>query len=120
VHANAAEFEFPSRVDAILATYPHCLLPASGQVIANGATALRPGGRWVVLDLKVPDNAPRWLTRLGIATGGRIGALDEWIVQRPWEAIRVSMRDTLADLSWTELFFGIAYLAAGSAAQDRR
>jgi demethylmenaquinone methyltransferase/2-methoxy-6-polyprenyl-1,4-benzoquinol methylase len=68
----------------------------------------------VVLDLKVPDNLPRWLTRLGIATVGRSGSLEEWIVRRPWEAIRLAMQDTLADLSWTELFFGIAYIAAGS------
>ena len=114
VKADAAEFEFPTGVDAILATYPHALLPESGQVIAHGAAALSPGGRWVVLDLKVPDNMPRWLAQLGIATVGRSGSLEEWIVRRPWEAIRVAMQDTLADLSWTELFFGIAYLAVGT------
>jgi demethylmenaquinone methyltransferase/2-methoxy-6-polyprenyl-1,4-benzoquinol methylase len=114
VQADAAEFEFPPRVNAILATYAHSLLPASGQVIAHGAAALSAGGRWVVLDLKIPDNTARWLTQLGIATVGRSGSLEEWIVRRPWEAIRVAMQDTLADLSWTELFFGIAYLAAGS------
>jgi demethylmenaquinone methyltransferase/2-methoxy-6-polyprenyl-1,4-benzoquinol methylase len=114
VQADAAEFEFPSGVDAILATYPHALLPRSGQVIANGAAALSPGGRWVVLDLKVPDNMPRWLTRLGIATLGRASSLEEWIVRRPWEAIRVAMQDSLTDTSWTELFFGIAYIAVGS------
>jgi hypothetical protein len=35
-------------------------------------------------------------------------------VRRPWEEIRVAMQDTLADLSWTDLLFGTAYLAAGS------
>ena len=45
---------------------------------------------------------------------GRFTSLEEWIVRRPWEEIRVAMEDTLTDLSWTELFFGIAYLAAGS------
>jgi ubiquinone/menaquinone biosynthesis C-methylase UbiE len=114
VQADAAEFEFPTGVDAILATYAHALLPESGQVIAHGAAALSAGGRWVVLDLKVPDNMPRWLAQLGIATLGRSGSLEEWIVRRPWEAIRVAMHDTLADLSWTELFFGIAYLAVGT------
>jgi demethylmenaquinone methyltransferase/2-methoxy-6-polyprenyl-1,4-benzoquinol methylase len=114
VQADAAEFEFPTGVDAILATYPHALLPKSGQVIAHGAEALSAGGRWVVLDLKIPDNTPRWLTQLGIATVGRSTSLDEWILRRPWEAIRSAMGDTLADFSWTELFFGIAYLAAGS------
>jgi ubiquinone/menaquinone biosynthesis C-methylase UbiE len=114
VQADAAEFEFPTAVDAILATYPHALLPEPSRVIAHGAAALSAGGRWVVLDLKVPDNMPRRLAQLGIATVGRSGSLDEWIVRRPWEAIRVAMQTTLADLSWTELFFGIAYLAVAS------
>lgn len=114
VQADAAEFEFPTGIDAILATYPHALLPESRQVIANGAAALRAGGRWAVLDLKVPDNMPRWLAQLGIATVGRSGSLEEWIVHRPWEAIRVAMQETLIDVSWTELFFGIAYLAVGT------
>jgi ubiquinone/menaquinone biosynthesis C-methylase UbiE len=116
VRADAAEFEFPHEVDAILATYPHALLPKAGQVIGRGAAALAPGGRWVVVDLKVPDNLPRWLARLAIATVGRSNALEEWMVRRPWEAVRVAMKDTLADLSWTELCFGIAYLAVGSRA----
>jgi len=114
VQADGAEFEFPTGVDAILATYPHALLPESGKVIAHGAAALCAGGHWVVLDLKVPDNTPRWLAQLGVATVGRSGSLDEWIVRRPWEAIRVAMQNTLADLSWIELFFGIAYLAVGT------
>jgi len=114
VQADVAEFEFPTGVDAILATYAHSLLPECREVIARGATALSAGGRWVVLDLKVPDNMPGWLAKLGIATVGRFGSLDEWIVRRPWEQIRVAMQDTLTDLSWTDLLFGTAYLAAGS------
>ena len=108
VQADAAGFEFPTEVDAILATYAHSLLPEPGQVIAHGAASLSAGVRWVVLDLKIPESAPGWIARSG--------ALEEWRARRPWEAIRVAMQDTLADLSWTELFFGIAYLAAGSAA----
>jgi demethylmenaquinone methyltransferase/2-methoxy-6-polyprenyl-1,4-benzoquinol methylase len=113
VQADVAEFEFPIGVDAILATYAHSLLPESRQVIAHGAAALSPGGRWVVLDLKVPDDPPRWLA-LGIAIARRFGAMDEWIVRRPWEEIRVAMEATLADLSWTDLLFGTAFIAAGS------
>ena len=114
VQADAADFAFPTEVDAILSTYALSQVPECAEVIAHGAAALSAGGRWVVLDLKIPDNTPRWLTRLGIATVGRSGSLEEWIVRRPWEAIRIAMQDTLADLSWTELFFGTAFLAAGS------
>ena len=114
VQAEAAEFEFPPGTDAILATYAHSLLPEPRQVIARGAAALAAGGRWVVLDVKIPGTTPRWLTRLGIATVGRSASLEEWTTRRPWEAIRVAMEDTLADPSWTELFFGIAFLASGT------
>jgi demethylmenaquinone methyltransferase/2-methoxy-6-polyprenyl-1,4-benzoquinol methylase len=120
VQADAAEFDFPTEVDAILSTYALSHLPECGDVIADGAAALSRGGRWVVLDLKVPDNPPRWLAQLGIALARPFGSIDEWIVRRPWEAIRVAMQDRLADPSWTELFFGTAFLAAGSGGSDSR
>jgi demethylmenaquinone methyltransferase/2-methoxy-6-polyprenyl-1,4-benzoquinol methylase len=116
VLADAADFGFPSGVDGILSTYALSQVPECADVIAHGAAVLPAGGRWVVLDLKIPDNTPRWLTQLGIATAGRSGALEEWIARRPWEAIRAAMRQELVDLSWTELCFGTAFLAAGSRA----
>jgi demethylmenaquinone methyltransferase/2-methoxy-6-polyprenyl-1,4-benzoquinol methylase len=114
VQADAAQFAFPAEVDGILSTYALSHVPECGDVIAHGAAALSPGGRWVVLDLKVPDNAPRLLAQLGIALGRPFGSIDAWIARRPWEAIRTAMQDGLADPSWTELFFGTAFLAAGS------
>jgi demethylmenaquinone methyltransferase/2-methoxy-6-polyprenyl-1,4-benzoquinol methylase len=114
VLADAADFAFPSEVDAILSTYALSQVPECAEVIAHGAAALCASGRWVVLDLKIPDNTPRWLTQLGIGTAGRFASLEGWIMRRPWEAIRTAMQDELADLSWTELCFGTAFLAAGS------
>jgi ubiquinone/menaquinone biosynthesis C-methylase UbiE len=114
VQADAADFDFPTEIDAILSTYALSHVPECEQVIAHGAAALCGGGRWVVLDLKVPDPVPRWLARLGTATVRPFASIDEWIGRRPWEALRAVMQEELADLSWTELFFGTAYLAVGS------
>jgi demethylmenaquinone methyltransferase/2-methoxy-6-polyprenyl-1,4-benzoquinol methylase len=114
VQADAAEFDFPTEVGAILSTYALSHVPDCGDVIAHGAAALSRGGHWVVLDLKAPDNVPRWLAQLGIAVGRRFGSIDEWARRRPWEAVHAAMQDELADLSWTELCFGTAFLAAGS------
>jgi ubiquinone/menaquinone biosynthesis C-methylase UbiE len=119
VQADAAEFDFPTEVDAILSTYALSHVPESGDVIAHGAAALSPGGRWVVLDLKLPDNAPRWLAQLGIALGRPFGSIEEWIARRPWEAIRAAVQNGLTDPSWTELFFGTAFLAVGSRGSRR-
>src|SRR5215471_9533999 len=68
VLADAAAFDFPSEVDAILSTYALSQVPECAKVIAHGAAALSAGGRWAVLDLKMPDHTPRWLTQLGTAT----------------------------------------------------
>src|SRR5262249_6574056 len=114
VHADAADFGFPTGVDAILSTYALTQVPECAEVIAHGAAALSGGGRWVVLDLKIPDNAPGWLAQVGTAIVRPFASVDEWIMRRPWEAIRSAMQEGLADPSWTELFFGTAFLAAGS------
>jgi ubiquinone/menaquinone biosynthesis C-methylase UbiE len=114
VQADAAGFDFPAEVNAILSTYALTQVPECAEVIARGSAALHPGGRWVVLDLKIPDNTPGWLTQFGTAIVRPFAAIDQWKMRRPWEAIRVAMQEELADPGWTELFFGTAFLAAGS------
>jgi ubiquinone/menaquinone biosynthesis C-methylase UbiE len=117
VQANAADYAFPAELDAILSTYALSHVPECGAVIARGAEALAPGGRWVVLDLKAPDNLPRLLAQLGLALGRRDGgSIDEWHARRPWEELRGAMQDVPGDLSWSELCFGTAFLAVGSPA----
>jgi ubiquinone/menaquinone biosynthesis C-methylase UbiE len=113
VQADAVEFEFPTEVDAILSTYALTQVPDCAAVIAHGAAALTGGGRWVVLDLKVPANVPRRLAKFGTAVVRHFASIDEWIMRQPWEAIRLAMQEELADSSWTELLFGTAFLAAG-------
>ena len=120
VQADAADFDFPTEVDAILSTYALSQVPECAEVIGHGAAAVSAGGRWVVLDLKVPDNTPAWLAQIGTAIARPFAAIDEWIVRRPWDAIRAAMEEELTDLSWTELCFGTAFLAAGSRGPTRR
>jgi demethylmenaquinone methyltransferase/2-methoxy-6-polyprenyl-1,4-benzoquinol methylase len=115
IQADAVEFEFPDRVDAILSTYALSQVPQCGEVIAHGAAALSEGGRCAVLDLKVPDRTPRWMSRVGTSVVGQFASIDEWVMRRPWHAIRAAMQEELVDVSWTELCFGSAFLAAGSA-----
>jgi ubiquinone/menaquinone biosynthesis C-methylase UbiE len=114
VQADADAYAFPAGLDAILSTYAISHLPDCGGVIARGAEALARDGRWVVLDLKAPDNAPRLLARLGTAIGRPFGSIDEWLARRPWEEVRTAMQGALGDPLWSELCFGTAFLATGS------
>ena len=114
VQADAAEFNFPTGTDAILSTYALSQVPDCSAVIAHGAAALSGGGRWVVLDVKAPDNTPAWLAQFGTAVVRPFAAIDQWMMRRPWETIRAAMHEELVDLSWTELLFGTAFLGAGT------
>ncbi len=116
VQADAAGFDFPAGVDAILSTYALSQVPGCAEVIAHGAAALSGGGRWAVLDLKVPDSTPGWLAQPVTAMVRHFASIDEWIMRRPWQVIRAAMQEELAEFSWSELFFGTAFLAAGSGA----
>jgi ubiquinone/menaquinone biosynthesis C-methylase UbiE len=118
VQSDAFAFDFPAEVDAILSTYAMTQVPECAEVIAHGAKALSGGGRWAVLDLKVPGHTPQWMARLGTAIVRPFASIDEWTMRRPWETIRAAMEEELADFSWTELSFGTAFLAAGSRSQS--
>lgn len=113
VNAAAADFEFPGDVGGIIATYAHCLQPDPQRVVARGAAALASGGRLVVLDLKLPDHTPEWLIQRAPSAVTRSAALRDWAVRRPWEQVRCAIENGLCEASWTELFFGTAYLAIG-------
>ena len=114
VQADARDFQFPARVDAILSTFALSLVPACEGVIYDGCAALSPGGRWVVLDSKPPDGAPRWLERGWLESVRPFAVTEELLTTRPWDAIRTAMQSTLVDFCWDELFFGFAFLATGA------
>ncbi|KHK99442.1 hypothetical protein LK09_01935 [Microbacterium mangrovi] len=114
VQGDAADFAFPGGVDAIVSTYALTQVPGVGRVIAHGAAALAVGGRWVVLDLKVPDGLPGWMRQVGVAAVPTSASLAAWVARRPWEAVRDAMREELDDPRWTELCLGTAFLAVGS------
>ncbi len=57
VESGAARYGFPGSVNAILSTYALTLEPSYDDLIRQGANALVPGGRFVVVDFKAP---PSW------------------------------------------------------------
>lgn len=111
VQSDGASYRFPTGIDGILSTLALTLEPDYDAVIARGAKALKPGKRWVVMDLKVPSNWLRhvapWLIFLV-----RPFAVSMAIATRhPWESIERHLTNT----TFQELYFGIAYLSTGEA-----
>jgi ubiquinone/menaquinone biosynthesis C-methylase UbiE len=111
VKSDAAAYVFPSAVDAILSTFALTLVPQFDEVIRNGALALLPGKRFVILDFKRPSG---WfMNKLApllakLLTGPFGGALD-MASRKPWQ----SLEKHLALIEFTSLYLGGAYIAEG-------
>ena len=98
-------FALPSRGSMRSSRHTPCRMCLNAEtVIAHGAAALSRGGRWVILDLKVPDNAPRWPAQLGIAPTSRAIRLHRRVDRTPSVGRRFAwpMQDWLATISLLE------------------
>jgi ubiquinone/menaquinone biosynthesis C-methylase UbiE len=109
VQSDVASYVFPSRVDGILSTFALTLVPEFDAVIRNGAMALLPGRKFVVLDFKRPsgwfmNKAAPLLARL---LTGPFGGTIEMASRKPWE----SLENHLALIQFTSLYLGGAYIA---------
>jgi len=109
VKSDAAEFRFPQDVDGIISTFAITLCPEFDKVILNGCKSLKPGRRWVILDLKMPDNWLSFFTPLFIFLSRPFGVTEDLITRHPWE----SLNKYFKNFTMTELYKGVAYIAVG-------
>jgi ubiquinone/menaquinone biosynthesis C-methylase UbiE len=109
VQSDAASFEFPSEIHGILSTFAITLVPEFDSVIRKGSQALVPGGRWVILDFKLPSNWLVHLVPLAVLLTRPFAVSAELAERHPWESID----KYLDDCSMKELYGGLAYVASG-------
>jgi demethylmenaquinone methyltransferase/2-methoxy-6-polyprenyl-1,4-benzoquinol methylase len=87
VCADAGEYEFPPRLDAVFSTYALTLVPRLERVIARAVQALTPGGRLAVLDMAWPRRLPYW-GRYVLFFLRSYGVTLKVLQRRPWEAVQ--------------------------------
>jgi demethylmenaquinone methyltransferase/2-methoxy-6-polyprenyl-1,4-benzoquinol methylase len=110
VQSDAATFQFPRRVDGIISTFALTHVAEYEKVIRAGSEALRPGGRFVILDFKLPTN---WISRLApllVLTVRPFGVTIDLAERHPWEALK----KYFADVTVHQLYGGLAYIAVGN------
>jgi ubiquinone/menaquinone biosynthesis C-methylase UbiE len=113
LHGDAAKFRFPPNLAGIISTFALTLIPEFDAVIRNGCTALAPGGKWVVLDFRLPSSrAAALFAPLLIFLTRPFGVRKELAERHPWESIE----KCLGNISMTELYFGFTYIAVGKKA----
>jgi ubiquinone/menaquinone biosynthesis C-methylase UbiE len=109
VQADAATFEFPGNIGGVLSTFALTLVPEYDAILQHVSTALSPGKRCVVLDLKLPEKMPIWLVRFAVLLTRPFGVSLDLAGRHPWESIE----RYLEKVSFEELYLGFAYISSG-------
>ena len=115
VQARAADYDFPSSVDAVLSTFALSLEPRFDEVIAKAAMTLVGGGRFVLLDLRMPNN---WLRNLAPALVWLVRPFAvslEVAKRQPWK----SLRRHFPQYNYREGYLGMVYIAVGQQTKTR-
>ena len=114
VCADAAQFEFPSKVNAIISAYTLTLVPDCERVIANAYAALVPSGRLAVLDMSWPQYCPLWWRHVLFFLHA-YGVTVDVLRRQPWKIVQRSMKERFHDYFQKQFWFGFFYLACGTA-----
>ena len=112
VQARAADFDFPAGVDGVFSAFALTLEPLFDEVITKAAAAIAPGGRFVVLDLRMPEN---WLRHLGpvlILLVRPFAVSLEVAKRQPWK----SLQRHFSQYNYWDGYFGVVYIAIGQRA----
>lgn len=113
IQQDAATYKFPGGIDGVISTFALTLVPEYDQLIASAAKALKPGKRFVVLDLKLPQRFPMSVIKAAVAVTKPFGVTLDLAERKPWEA----MERHLAGVTIAELYGGFAYIAVGASEQ---
>ncbi len=109
VECDAAEFDFPGGVAGVISVFSLRSIERYEALMRKAALTLTPGGRFVVLDLRLPDRSHSWVKRMFLAFAKPFGVGMELAGFRPWEPGEVYFEDTRI----TPLYFGFAYIFSG-------
>lgn len=107
----ASEFDFPDDTRGILATGVLTYVPEFDKVIERGARALTRGGKWAVLDYKMPSNWLRHLAPLFVALGSSFGVSKALMERHVWESVERHLGNTRMQ----ELYGGFVYVVSAEA-----
>lgn len=113
IQQDASAFQIPSHVDAIFSSYALSIFPDTEQTLVNIAKSLPPSGRLVLLELQIPKAWSSWISSTAVTLMKPFAITDDWVVRRPWETIRNTIKGLLDNVEVDERFFGLTYIISG-------
>ncbi len=94
VQSDIAAYDFPERINGVLATGLFGYIPEYDRLIKAVSQSLVSGGHLSILDGKQPENLPAWLFKIVLKLGGPFGYTPEYFNVRPWESVERYFKET--------------------------
>jgi demethylmenaquinone methyltransferase/2-methoxy-6-polyprenyl-1,4-benzoquinol methylase len=110
VEGDATQVILDQPVDGVLCTFAISLIPEHRALIRSLAAQLDVGGRMVLLDVKSGEGIVSILNPLAVWLTRPFGGSKDVLAQKPW----LEMEKCLADVSITEHYAGLIYIASGT------
>lgn len=107
IHADAGDYILPEPVDAVIFSLSYAVIPHHKDALRQAWKQLRPGGRLVIMDAKLPDGVLGKLLHPFVIWTSRLTVLGNPDV-RPWE----ELRELADDVEYEEAQFGTYYICS--------
>jgi demethylmenaquinone methyltransferase/2-methoxy-6-polyprenyl-1,4-benzoquinol methylase len=112
VQSDMATYDYPKGVNGVISTGAFGYVADYERAIEKAAHALVPGGRLVILDGKQPERWPSWLFKLFVWLSRPFGLTPGYFGHPCWESVERFFQD----VAFEEMYGGLMYISAGTAA----
>lgn len=103
--ADAANYKAPAPLDGVIFSLSYAVMPHHREVLRHAWGQLRPGGRLVIMDAKLPSNRLGRLLHPFVMWASRLTVLGNPDV-RPWD----ELRELAGEVETEEVSFGTYYI----------
>ena len=108
IQSDAADYVLPEPVDAVIFSLSYAVIPHHEDALHHAWNQLRPGGRLVIMDAKLPKGISGKLLHPFVVWASRLTVLGNPDI-RPWD----ELRKLTPDVDYEEAQFGTYYICRG-------
>ncbi len=110
LNIDVSKYIYPKKLTGVISTFAITLIPEYEDIIKKVSESLLKNKKFVILDLKKPNNWPLWLVKIGVFFAKPFGVTMDLANRKPWEI----MEKYFDEVKTTEYLGGIIYITIGT------
>ena len=87
LNIDVTKYMYPKKLTGVISTFAITLIPEYEDIIKKVSESLLKDKKFVILDLKKPNNWPLWLVKIGVFFAKPFGVTMDLADRKPWEVM---------------------------------